>query len=255
MDAEKYAPAIDLLVAAQKQGEDTFEVSELLVECYQQHVAKVSLLRKRGVGKKMKQAMEHSVALRPQDAGARKRLIRFHLNAPALGGGSKDEARRLIREFPGLSLSDVLVYEARVDQAEKNPKGAKAKLEKALSLEPGHGDALIMRGNMQIADRAYGAAIATFERCVETDPENMGCHYLIGKVAHVGKVQVPKGIASLERFIAAGSDDKPLLAYAHYRLGEIHARKGDVSKARKHLEQAVAINDVDKAKSALKKLR
>ena len=255
MDAGKYGPAIELLVAAQKKGEDTFEVSELLVECYQQHVAEVSLLRKRGVGKKMKQAMEHSVALRPDDAGARNRLIRFHLNAPALGGGSKDEARRLIREFPGLDPADRLVYEARVDQAEKNRKAADAKLAKALALEPGHGEALIMRGNLQIADKAYAAAIRSFERCIEADPQNMGCHYLIGKVAHVGKVQVPKGIAALERFIATGSEDKPLLAYAHYRLGEIHARAGNVAKARRHLEQAVTINDVDKARAALKKLR
>ncbi len=255
MEAESFKQAIKLLIEAQANGEDTFEISEFLVQSYMQRIDQVGILKKRGLAKKMRQAMEHSLELKPNDVQARKSLIKFHLRAPGIVGGSKDKARDLIKGIPDISPADVFVYEAMIKYAEKDRAAAIDNLDKALNLEPQNIDDLVLKGNIQIDQKAYSGAIVTFETCTGFHPENTECHYLIGKVAHVGNIQIGKGIAALERFISSGHENEALMAHAHYRLGEIHARSGDVEIAKKHFEDAIAINGSKKAKSALDKLK
>ncbi len=254
MKADDFKTAIDFLIDAQANSEDTFEVNELLIESYQARIAQVGLLKKRGLAINMRKAMEHSLVLQPKNVQARKNLINFHLKAPSAVGGSKDKARELIKDIPGLTVAERYVYEALINQAENDHKAAIVNLDKALNFERENAEALIMKGNIQIEEKAYADAILTFETCTSFHPENMGCHYLIGKVSHVGNIQVASGISALETFISSDYEDKPLMAHAHYRLGEIYARSGDKDAAKKHLENAVSIGDLEKAKSALNNL-
>lgn len=255
MDAGDFETAINVLKIATSDGENTFENSELLVAAYQERIEQVGLFKKRSLAIKMREAMEHSLKLRPSSVQARKALIGFHLKAPGAVGGSKDKARELIKGFPGLSPAEGHVYEAIISRAEKNSIAAMEHLDKALKSDPQNVEALITKGNVQIEQKAYSDAIITFETCTGFHPDNMSCHYLIGKASHVGNIQTQKGITALGTFIDSDDENEALMAQAHYRLGEIYARSGETDEARKSYERSIAINGLKKAKSALAKLK
>lgn len=252
--AESFKQAIDVLKQAQSNGEDTFEISELLVESYNGRINQVGMLKKRSLAKKMKKSMEHSVMLRPDSEKALKNLIDFHLNAPSIVGADKDKAREIIDGIPNLSPVRKYVYEANFSQADKDNVAAMENLEKALAIDPQHTGALRFKGNLQISEENYGAALATFQTCTTYHPANMDCRYQIGKASQMGNIQSETGIAAFKAFIAKGNDDKNYLAYAHYRLAKIYEQTDDAAKAKTHYELAISIDDLKKAKSALKKL-
>ncbi len=254
MDSGDYKKAIDVLLVAQKNGEDRFEISQLLVESYQGRIDQVGILKKRGLAIKMRKSMEHSLSLRPDDIQVRKDLIRFHLNAPGAVGGSKDEARELIQGIPDITESNILIYEAQISQAENDNAGAMVHLKQALTLEPQNAGALTLKGNIQIESENYADALLTFETCTDFHPNNMGCRYLIGKVAHVGNIDVLKGIQALESFISSDYDGEALRAHAHYRLGDLYAESDQAEKAKTEYEKAISINGLEKAKAALSQL-
>jgi len=107
---------------------------------------------------------------------------------------------------------------------------------------------------IKIRPEAFADAIVTFETCTQYHVDNVWCHYLIGKAAHVGNIETAKGIAGLRTVIETGGSNEGLIAHAHYRLGELQARAGDVDAAKASLKRSIEINGLKDAKAALEKL-
>lgn len=254
MNEAEFKAAIKVLKSEIKTGNDTFEINQLLVSAYEGRIDQVGMLKKRGLAIKIRETMEHALALNPNSDKARKALIEFHLKAPGIVGGDKDEARELVKGLQKLTPVEKHLYEAIIRRAETDLAGANSYLELALAKDPQNMTALNIKGNIQIEQKAYDDAITTFETCLNFHPNNVKCLYRIGKASHVGDVQTLKGIQSLERLVENYTGDAGLSARAHFRLGELYARSGDKAKAKKAFEQAVAINGLKAAKSALEKL-
>ena len=219
--SEEYKSAAKIITKAQKQGEDTIEMSLLLTEAYAGRIDQVGQLKKMGLAKKIKISMEHSLKLDPENLDAMDGLVQFHQQAPGIVGGDKKIARSLIEK---IAKKDTL---------------------------RGH----IMRAEMASIDKNYPLALTNFEACIRIKPEELKCQYQIGKMAQLGDFEHEKGKAAFLGVIKTGHENKSYIAHAHYRLGHLYKQTGDKDSARKQYELAVTVDDLKDAKKALEELK
>ncbi len=219
--SEEYKSAAKIITKAQKQGEDTIEMSLLLTEAYAGRIDQVGQLKKMGLAKKIKISMEHSLELDPENLDAMEGLVQFHMRAPGIVGGDKKIARNLIEK---IAKKDVL---------------------------RGH----ILRGKMAFIEKEYPLAMTHYEACVRVKPEELNCQYQIGKMAQLGNFEHEKGKAAFLSFIKTGHENKTYIAHANYQLGLLYQQTADMDAARKHLELAVKIDGLKEAKKTLEGLK
>ena len=108
-----------------------------LAQMYGQKAVKASIFRKPGHARNTKKALEKAIALDPDHIEARLRLMGYHLNAPGILGGKKEEAqnqadqikmRDPIRGY--VAQADIYRNKDELDKAEQELRTA---LEKAPS--------------------------------------------------------------------------------------------------------------------------
>ncbi len=255
MKAENYKQAAKTITKAQKNGEDTIDMSLMLTNAYASRINQVGKLKQLGLAKKIKASTEHSLKLAPNHIGALEGLIQFHLQAPGIAGGDKDEARKLIARMMELKPVRGHVIMATLSTKEEKFAEAEAHINKALAIDPTNTKTLLAKGSGLGQQERYAEAIGVFETCLEHEPENQDCRYLIGKTAQVGKVEYEKGKAAFAQFIKIGHDNKDYIAYAHYRLGKIFAQTDDKTTAKTHYQMAVDLAGLKPAKKALAALQ
>lgn len=255
MDASDYKDAIKTIVTAQTAGEDNFSINQLLVEAYNERINQVGMLKKRGLATKMKAAMEHSLQLNPSDIQAMENLIEFHLQAPSIVGGDKAKAETIIADLAKRDAFKGHLLSARLAMINKDMAAVQSNLDAADALKPGDTEIMMMQGRAHNEQKNYAAAIATYEVCVKSHPDHMQCRYQLGRSAQIGDIEHDKGKAAFIFFIENQTEDKNLLAYAHYRLGNLYAQTGDSTTARKHYETAVEVDDLKDARKAITKLK
>lgn len=119
---------------------------------------------------KMRKAFEKSIALDPHHIPGLIGLARYHVNAPEIAGGSTEKAveyARRVRElapFPGeLELGNIANHEEKFADA-------LAHLEAATKLNPNHGYAQFLCGQMLAKLGRKDEARARFETAVKLDP-------------------------------------------------------------------------------------
>ncbi len=251
MQAKKYKAAAKTITNAQKNGEDTIDMSLMLTSAYAARIGQVGKLKQLGLAKKIKASGEHSLKLAPDHIGALSGLIQFHLQAPAIAGGDKGEARKLITRMIRLKPVRGHMLMANLAFQEENFVEAEAHINKATAIAPDNTNIMLVKGSGLVAQKRYTQALDVFEACLEVDPQNQDCRYQIGKTAQVAQIEHEKGKAAFAQFIKTGHDNKNYLAHAHYRLGKIHAQTDDATAAKTHYQMAVDIADLQPAKKAL----
>ncbi|MBL4853662.1 MAG: hypothetical protein JKY25_05425 [Robiginitomaculum sp.] len=251
MKAENYKQAAKIITKAQKNGEDNIGMSLLLTNAYAARINQVGKLKQLGLAKKIKASTEHSLKLAPENIGALEGLIQFHLQAPGIAGGDKDEARKLIARMMELKPVRGHVIMATLSAREEKFSEAETHINKALAIDPTNTKTLLAKGSGLGQRERYAEAIGVFETCLEHEPDNQDCRYLIGKTAQVGKVEYEKGKAAFDEFIKTGHENKTYMAHAHYRLGNIFAQTDDPATAKTHYQKAVDIAGIKPAKKAL----
>lgn len=255
MKAEDYKSAAKVITKAQGNGEDNIEMSLLLTDAYAARVEQVGAMSKLGVAKKIKASMEHSLELAPGNKSALIGITEFHLQAPGIAGGSKTEARKYIQQIIELFPQRGHMMMAKLAAAEDNAEEMQTHLAKAIAIDPKNTDVLLGKGSLEVDQEKYAEAIKTYEACLVVESDNMDCRYQIGKTSQVGKIEYAKGKQAFNDFIAMHTENKNYLAYAHYRLGNIHKQEGDKAAAKTQYQLAVDVDGLKKAKKALRKLK
>lgn len=251
---QDYKSAIKTLSKAREAGEDNFATNHLLVEAYFERIEQVGMLKKMGLAKNMRKAMERAHTLDPLHKEALQNLMQFHLEAPSAVGADKDIARALAKK--ALIIDPVFGHraEASLARSEKDYAAAITALDAAAKIAPQNTDLMLERGFAHVAMEDPSAAILSFEACFETDPARLDCLYQLGKTAQVAQLASEKGKAAFVKYLAAADAVPAFIPHAHLRLGHLHAQSGDIEAAQAAYEKAVEIGDLNAAKKALRKL-
>jgi tetratricopeptide (TPR) repeat protein len=254
MKGQDFKPAIKMITKAQEKGEDSIDLSQLLTEAYVGRIGQVGMLKKMGLAKKIKKSMEHSLVLDPGNLDTMEGLVQFHLQAPGIAGGSKDEARRIAQEVITADPLRGHILSARVAGADENYAEARTHLSQALTLSPGNKDIYLGLGGIDVEEEKYADALVAYEKCLEIAPEDVTCRYQLGKAAQMGDIEDEKAIAAFQSVIDSKPDDISYTAYSYYRMGNVYKQNGNMTFAKKNYELALKADDIKPARKALKEL-
>jgi len=249
--------AVRWLERAVKLEPDVAAYHHWLGRAYSREVQRVGKFKALGLAKKIRRSFETAVRLDPNDVEARRDLMQFHLIAPGIAGGDKDEARKQARAIAernpmlGRVAAGWLAEEAKKDEA------AVREFEAAIAQYPDSATPYMALGGLYQRVGNWDAAFETYERLLARCPNEVAVHYQIGRTAAQSGKQLERGERALRTYLTKkpGEGDAPL-ASAHLRLGTILEKQGHTAQAR---EQYVASLELDPgqpdAKEALKRVQ
>ena len=168
-----------------------------------------SFFSKLGLARKSQAAYEKAVALDPEDLDARDSLLNFYRQAPAIAGGGTDKARAQAAEI------------LKRDQ---------------------------LRGTIALVDidtieKKYDDAFARLDDVLRRHPEAWIACYQLGRTAAMSGQRLDQGEAALRKFLTAPpAENLPPQWAAHWRLGLIIEKKGDLAGARAEYDAALKLN-------------
>lgn len=183
---------------------------------------KAGMFSKMSWAKKARLAYEKAVELDPRNIAARESLMSFYQMAPSMMGGGLDKAREQATAIRQLDPVRGHVAFGMIAQSEKN----------------------------------YSAAADEFEAALRNAPDNYAALFQVGRTAALSGERLDRGADTLRRCLAmtppAGA---PGHEAAHWRLGNIHEKRGDKAAARAAYEASLKVNPkFQQAIDALKKL-
>ncbi len=186
---------------------------------------------------KMKSAWEKAVALDPKAIDPRESLIQYHLNAPAIAGGSVDKAKEIANEIIKLKPAEGHRQLGNIYYKEKNYAEAEKEFIAMGKADPAYKSGL---ANFYINQKQYDKAFALFEEDLKKNPEDMLVTYQIGKTSALSGQRLERGEACLRKYLTyQPQNNEPSHAGANMRLGQIMEKNGKKSEAKKLYEIAL----------------
>ncbi|MFC1530028.1 tetratricopeptide repeat protein, partial [Gemmatimonadota bacterium] len=178
---------------------------------------------------------------------------------PGLFGGDKDRAFELIEEQKRIDPREGACTMAELQIEIGNDDEAMRECQGYLRTSPGDITMRNQLGRVYHAMDRWEEAFTIFEEVIRDAPEDLHAYYLIGRSAGSSGLNLERGIECLEFYIDhAGVDEEELPGHAdaHWRMGVICEKEGNVGVARAEYEKALELDpDHPYAKSALRQLR
>ena len=110
---------------------------------------------------------------------------------------------------------------------------------RAIAINPKLADAHRWLGASLMSSARYDEAIAAIQEAARLEPDDANVFSSLGRAYWVGKGQLHKGIAHLER----AAEINPELGYAHLQLGLLYALSGDYAQAEAACRRAVDMQE------------
>ena len=201
---------------------------------------------------------EKAIALDRNNLGAHHDLAVLYRVVPRLFGGNHAKAAEQVaiirRKDPALATQIEADFLARSNK----PREAIAMHQKSIQLNSArprpHVSIAILHQHLKEWEKAFAA----LEQALAIDPKYPIALYHVGRTAALSGAQLDRGEKALRTYLALPI--RPELEYppsptAHYLLGMILEKKGNVDAARAEYETALLINSSHKdARAALRKL-
>lgn len=239
-----------------KMPEDEF-LQQLRTRLYIGKIREAGLFAKAGIAKRMRADCEADLDRNPNSVAALQCLAQFYLRAPGIAGGSEKKGLELAERVKPLDEAryHFLRYVRYEADSDTRPKAQEAI---AQAVAAGQDPELV-----GIAVRFHLAAGETqqawryLDIWAEVEPEARELPYQIGRAAALSGDRLEAGKAALMRFLEGftclrGRDYRD---EAHFYLGRIYERKGQLAVARQAYTRALALNgDLAMAQEALGRL-
>jgi len=195
------------------------------------------------IARDVRSDLEHALAVAPEHEDALAALAAFHLRAPGIAGGDRQEAAALLARLGELAPSRRLFREA-FELAEKELYAdAVERIAEAISQADGpRPNWRISMGDwLQRLGRDDGALQAYRQALLEA-PEHAGAMYAIGRTAAESGFAADAGIDALQRFLELPRwPQDPEARFAWWQLGRIHAHAGCVEQAEAAFRRALEL--------------
>jgi predicted Zn-dependent protease len=242
------------------------------------------------LARRFKKEIQLALGLDPRDLQAQEDLMEFYLLAPGIAGGDRARAQEVARGVARINASRGFLAEARLAEFDKQPDRVPALLRKAVEADPASYRARIALARYWLAaghENPEEAARQATE-AIRNDPGRIDGYSILAEadamqdnVAALDDVlghaseNVPDDLApyyhAAVRLMAAGKDlprarsylakylaqepegNQPTLAEAHWKLGDVLAKLGELADARKQWREAVRLDPESGARGDLRR--
>lgn len=250
--------AVQRLGAAVRLADADARYHTWLGRAYGEQARRANLFRQPGLASAARAQLERAVALAPDDLEARKALSEFYAVAPSAAGGGKAKAREQAAEIKRRNAYEGALQTAWVLADGNDPAGAERELLEARRAFPdsiGPARALADLYVTRLSRPADGYRL--LDSLAHRRPDDMPTQYSLGRAGAVWGQQLDVAQRALTAYLAhTPHDGEPTLAAAHYRLGTVHAQRGDTAAARAAYQAALRLDpSLAAARTALDALR
>ncbi len=205
---------------------------------------RASKIKQAFMARRMRKEWERAVELDPNQVDARFGLVQFYAMAPGAMGGSMERAREQAGEIAKRNAMRGAMARGLIAAAEKTAAAEVAAYQEAIAAAPDSTAGYFALGNVYARDGKATEAFATLDQYVKRHPDDRWGLYQAGRFAGVTGQQLDRGEGALKEFLATPPVDAhaPMIAGAHYWLGQIAEKRGAKDAAREHYRTALKIN-------------
>ena len=231
-----------------------------LAEAYRARIPDSGRYRQLILARQIRESLEAAVALESLGAEAHLALMRFHLRAPALVGGSRRTAANLLETIVERDPIRGMLAQGLLALETGDPAAALGHLRRAEARVPRAGalrrQVVATLGDVLVGQRDWSAAQRLYERSVTIDPGFAEAWFGLGSIAAETGERLDAGAEALRRFLELPDRaGLPGPEQAHFRLGQIYAHMAHAERARDQFRMALAIDpDLGEARDALESL-
>lgn len=196
------------------------------------------------IARDVRRDLEHALAVAPEHADALAALAAFHLHAPGIAGGDKDEAAALLARLGELAPHRRSFREAiGLAEAERLAEAVE-RIALALSQsDRARPDWRVRMGDWLHRLGRNDDALEAYRQALLEAPQHAGAMYALGRTSAESGLAADAGIDALQRFLALPrwpQDPEPKLAW--WQLGRIHAGAGCAENAEAAFRRAIALD-------------
>lgn len=155
-----------------------------------------------GFAKESRKGLQQAVELDPSYVEAQYALMQFHLMAPGMMGGDKDEAAAIAERIAALSPVEGHRARAQLRSAEKDVEGYLRANREALNLAPAHRDALAAVVGDLLGKSDFDGAKAYIDKARVADPGSVAVRYQYVKWAAISGREADAALAEIDTLIA-----------------------------------------------------
>jgi tetratricopeptide (TPR) repeat protein len=254
LDSNKADDAVKSFEKAIKLNDKNSDAHLWLARAVGTVAGNANVLRQPFLAKRAKSEFDKAAELDPNSVGAREGLLQFYIRAPGVMGGSinkaKEEAAKIAQLNPyrgHFAANQIANNQKDLAAAEKNWRAFYAAYPDSVSPMTNLASFLI---NNKRAEEAWPVV----EKFHTKYPENIFGQFWFARTGTATGKQLDKGEQLLKSLLTIPADKTPRYANdaLHFRLGELHAKRGDKAKAKAAFEEALKLNPKNEgAKKAL----
>jgi tetratricopeptide (TPR) repeat protein len=227
-----------------------------LGHAYSRQLSSAGFLRKPFIARRSGEEYNTAVKLDPTSIDAAEARLDFFLGAPGIVGGGADKAQAEAARIATLDAYRGAMATARIAEHEKQWPEAERLYRSLMAEYPDRTaavDALVtILQNAKRFDEAYKIVDDRLARL----PDESSSLYNLGRLSAVSGQHLARGEAALRRFLTLTTADPARQSNAHYRLGMIKEKMGDVAAAAAEYQAAIDLYPRhEPAASALKKIQ
>lgn len=227
-----------------------------LGHAYTRQLATANFVRKGLIGRRIGPQYDKAVELDSTSIAAAEARVDFYLEAPGMVGGGVDKAKAEAARLTRLSAYHGGFAQAKIHEKSKASDQAELEYRNLIRAFPDSSRPVVTLATLLENQARFTDAFAVIDARLERFPNDTIVIYQLGRAAALSGKELTRGEAALRKFLSLlGVSDPQSRASAHYRLGMIREKQGDLATARTEYDSAIALNPrYEEAIAARKKL-
>jgi tetratricopeptide (TPR) repeat protein len=256
MQARKFDDAATSFERAVELNPSRSEYHLWLGHAYTRQLATANFIRKGMIGRRIGPQYDKAVELDSSSIPAAEARVDFYLEAPGMVGGGVDKAKTEAARLTRLNAYAGGFARAKIADKEKLPEQTESEYRGLMRSFPDSTRPVVALATLLQSRERFPEAFEVIDARLARFPSDTVMIYQLGRAAALSGRELTRGEAALRKFLGLlGVSDPSSRASAHFRLGMIREKQGDVANARLQYDSAVALNPrYDEAIAARKRL-
>jgi len=209
---------------------------------YARQLATANFIRKGVIGRRIGPHYDKAVELDSSSIPAAEARVDFYLEAPGMVGGGVDKAKAEATRLTRLSAYYGDFAQAKIAEKVKALDQAEVEYRSLVRAFPDSSRPVVALATLLQNREQFSEAFEVIDARLARFPNDTVVIYQLGRTAAVSGREMTRGEAALRKFLSLlGVSDPQSRANAHFRLGMIREKQGDVANALAQYDSAIAL--------------